>query len=373
MVCCWCLWVCVVAGAPPAIVFQVQDEPRRPAVVAPLPANSSGTMAEGILPESLGRSWLCMKLVDPAGHAGAPILADYSRRGNELRLVPRYSLAPAALYRAELLLPDGSRHSVEHRVSELDSQPPEVLGVFPTADRLPANQLKFYILFSQPMREGREIFDQIGLVDDRGQAVADPWRPTELWTADARRLTLWIHPGRVKRGVNLREEIGPVLKPNREYKLLMSTRLLSAAGQPLVRKYEKRFRVAADDHRRPLPSEWILRVPTAGTTEPLQVEFPESLDRYLIERYLRVVDARGEPVAGRATIGPDEQSWSLTPAELWQSADYQLLADENLEDLAGNTPARVFDTDLNETVPETPALGRSFHPATGSPNRKRSD
>jgi hypothetical protein len=177
----------------------------------------------------------------------------------------------------------------------------------------------------------------------------------------------------VKRGVNLREEIGPVLKPNREYKLVMSTRLLSAAGQPLVRKYEKRFRVAAEDHRRPLPSEWILRVPAAGTSEQLQVEFPESLDRYLIERYLRVIDARGEPVAGRATIGPDEQSWSLTPAVPWKSAEYQLLADGNLEDLAGNTPARVFDTDLNEAVPETPALGRSFRPTVDLLNRNRGD
>jgi len=41
-------------------------------------------------------------------------------------------------------------------------------------------------------------------------------------SGDAKRLSLWIHPGRIKNGVNLREELGPVLEPNRKYTLVLS-------------------------------------------------------------------------------------------------------------------------------------------------------
>ena len=47
-----------------------------------------------------------------------------------------------------------------------------------------------------------------GREDDDG-----PFRETELWSEDGRRLTLWLHPGRQKTGVNLNTEIGPVLDP----------------------------------------------------------------------------------------------------------------------------------------------------------------
>jgi hypothetical protein len=341
--------------------------------VATLPAGSAAALPAGACEEAVGRRWLCLKLVDGSGHAGAPVFANYERRGNELRLVPRYALAAGALYRAELLLSDGTLQTAEYRVPAAEQQAPEVVAVFPTAERLPANLLKFYIHFSQTMREGREIFEQVSLVDDRGVAVAEPWRPTELWTADARRLTLWIHPGRVKRGVNLREEIGPVLEPNREYTLVISNRMLSAAGQPLKRNYEKRFRVAEEDHRRPLPAEWTLRVPRAESTEPLLVEFPEPLDRYLMERYLQLVDDQGRPVMGQAVIGRDERSWLFQPETLWRAANYRLVVDENLEDLAGNTPARVFDTDLSEDSPSIPVLRRGFRPMVDPVNGKPGD
>src|SRR5277367_4830442 len=95
---CWGLWICLLASAPPAIVFAVQDEPRRPAAVAMLPEEASADLSAGNVAESLGRRWLCLKLIDGSGQAGAPILADYARRGNELRLVPRYALAAGTLY-----------------------------------------------------------------------------------------------------------------------------------------------------------------------------------------------------------------------------------------------------------------------------------
>ena len=105
-------------------------------------------------------------------------------------------------------------------------------------------------------------------------------------------------------------------------------------------------------------------MPRAESTEPLLVEFPEPLDRYLMERYLQVVDDQGRPAMGQATIGRDERSWLFQPETPWRPANYRLVADENLEDLAGNTPARVFDTDLTEVSPSVPVLRRDFRPAS---------
>jgi hypothetical protein len=202
------------------------------------------------------------------------------------------------------------------------------------------------------MREGEAIFDRIQILDEHGAVVEDPWRRTELWTADAKRLSLWIHPGRIKNGVSLREEFGPVLEPNKTYKLIIRAEVEDADGQPLGKDVVKKFRTGPVDDRRPLPQDWKLTPPRAGTREPLRLDFGEPLD-YALAR--RCIDMRlaGKELPGRITVGDKETSWQFEPRDAWQKADYSVRIDELLEDLAGNTPVRVFDTDLNK--PKGPA------------------
>src|SRR5689334_1054660 len=78
---------------------------------------------------------------------------------------------------------------------------PCVEALYPGAATLPANHLKFYVHFSVPMRQG-VFMDYCKLLDDHGRMVPEPFRETELWSEDGRRLTLWLHPGRQKTGVN---------------------------------------------------------------------------------------------------------------------------------------------------------------------------
>src|SRR6186713_2761613 len=78
---------------------------------------------------------------------------------------------------------------------------PRVDAVYPSAATLPANHLKFYIHFSAPMRQG-VFLDHCKLLDDHGRMImTEPFRETELWSEDGKRLTLWLHPGRQKTGV----------------------------------------------------------------------------------------------------------------------------------------------------------------------------
>jgi hypothetical protein len=326
----------------------------------PLPA----ALPEGVLTREQGESWLRFCLVDPdSGREGPPILGTYRRKGGTLVFTPLFGLTYGQRYRAVLSEAGGKNVKADHVVPARAPTPPAVVEkIYPTTDVLPANHLKFYLYFSKPMRESKVVFDQIRMVDDKGKAVDEPWRRTELWSADCKRLTLWIHPGRIKRGVGPREDEGPVLEPDRRYRLVISKDMLDATGQPLGKDFEKAFRTTTDDRRRPLPEKWTVQAPRKGTTNPLSVEFGEPLDRPLLDRFLTVKDANGKPVAGRIEVGKEERSWLFHPERPWEARDYRLDVDGDLEDLAGNNPVRLFDVDLDEPAPSVPTLRLPFRP-----------
>lgn len=284
---------------------------------------------------------------------GPAMFARVTRSPDGLELKPAFRLEPGFVYRARLRLPDGEVLEKTYRVPPADPSPvPKVARILPASNRLPANLLKFYIEFSQPMREGRAIFDQIHLRNEDGMEVEAPWRRQELWSNDGRRLALWIHPGRIKRGVNLRETMGPVLLPGQRYRLVIDGGVRSAVGRPLGRDVVKEFATLDEDHVMPDPRRWELRLPRAGTREALRVTADECLDWALLHRCQWLEDAGGEKLAGELRVGSDGASWSWTPKQTWRAGNYDLCVDEWLEDLAGNTPARPFERDVNE--PESP-------------------
>src|SRR5262249_43304176 len=139
-------------------------------------------------------------LVDDKTNAVGPdLFGEFRHAGRELIFTPRHRLTAGYLYRARLTLQDGTVAKADYRVpTPAPHQPAVVEMVYPTADKLPANLLKFYVHFSRPMREGPAIFDRIHLLDADDRPVPEPWRLTELWSDDCRRLTLCIHPGRIK-------------------------------------------------------------------------------------------------------------------------------------------------------------------------------
>lgn len=339
----------------------VPGDTGRVAVVAELSVDQVATLPEGTVARKPGRSVLTFAIVEADGRPGSPMLGDYKREGSRLTFTPRFRLTAGSLYAAKLHLSRTRTLTVTHRVAPVSPQGrAQVTDVFPAAETLPANSLKFYIHFSTPMREGRAIFDRIHLLDAGGKKVLDPWRRTELWTEDARRFTLWIHPGRVKQGVNLREEFGPVLHPGRKYTLLIEQSVQSQNGQPIQKAYRKEFRTVPDDRSRPLPQNWKLTLPPAGTRTPLRIAFGEPLDHALVMRCVEIRTARGQHVECGMTLQNKDSVVLLTPSVPWFQTDYRLVVDPILEDLAGNTPARIFDTDLTEKSGPEPRLQIPF-------------
>lgn len=331
-----------------------------PKVFAHLSRDVAAALPEGKLSQKEGERHLRLMLAPKGEVAGPAILGTYVREGETLTLVPRFSLTPGERYRAMLTI--GGKETVSEYVvpARKAAAPATVAAVYPSADEVPANLLKFYLHFSKPMREGPAIFDRVQLLDDQGEALEDPWRRTELWNEDATRLTLWIHPGRIKEGVNLRNELGPVLEPNRKYTLVIDDKLLDADGRPLGAAFKKTFRTAASVRTAIEVRDWTTGSPQAGTRMPVEVKFPRPLDRALLGRSLAVTDAEGRPVPGAVEVGAKERSWSFVPSKPWAQGEHTITVDDRLEDLAGNTIRRPFDLNLKAPPMREPPLTLTF-------------
>jgi hypothetical protein len=223
--------------------------------------------------------------------------------------------------------------------------------VYPSRNLLPENQLKFYLHFSAPMSRG-ESYRHVHLLDAAGKPIELAFLQLyeELWDPQGRRFTLFIDPGRIKRGLKPREDLGPVLEEGKSYTLVIDADWPDAEGKPLQGEFRKAFRTGPPDEQCPDPKAWQVQPPAAGTPSPLTVTFPKPLDHALLHRLLQVTDAQGQAVAGKVTVSDEETRWQFTPEEPWKPGTYQLQVGTALEDLAGNSVARPFEVDVFHPV-----------------------
>jgi hypothetical protein len=213
---------------------------------------------------------------------------------------------------------------------------------------LPENLLKFYIGFSAPMSRG-EAYRHVHLLDSAGKPVPDPFLELdeELWSPDGKRFTLLFDPGRIKRGLKPREEVGPILEQGKSYTLVVDRQWPDAVGNLLIRDFRRSFRVGPPDMAPPDPKTWTITAPEGASLAPLKVRFPEPLDWALAQRLITVQDCDGHHVPGRVDIDQQEIRWRMTPESSWKSeAEYKLVIGTELEDLAGNSIGRPFEVDM---------------------------
>jgi len=305
---------------------------------------------------------------DTANAAGdqslPPMAGSYRVQANVLRFEPQFPLEPGIQYRA-VLHPDqlpGGNNLHPALITAVFQLPPRgatpgtvVSHVYPSADVLPENLLKFYVHFSAPMSRGR-IYDHIHLVKDSGKEsgkeVELPFLEIdeELWDPSLTRLTLFIDPGRIKRGVRPLEEIGPALEAGKSYRLVIGREWQDAAGKPLKEAFQKVFAVGPPDREPPDPARWKLESPSSGARGPLAIAFNKPMDHALAQRMISVADPSGQMVQGRAALADQERRWTFTPDGVWRAGRYQLVIQTTIEDLAGNNIGKPFDVDLFEGV-----------------------
>lgn len=291
-----------------------------------------------------GFDWSTVLAVRVAGPGDKPVLAgQYHAQGPVLRFEPRYPFVPGVKYRVTL-----NGRDTEVALPEPPAGPPtEVAHVYPTTDRLPENQLKFYIHFSAAMTRG-EAYRHVHLIGENGREVEHPFLELgeELWNPDGTRFTLFFDPGRIKRGLKPREEVGPSLLEGKRYTLVIDADWPDANGKPLKAAFRKAFAAGPPDDTQPTLASWKLTVPAAGTLESLTVVFPKPMDHALLHRMIWVVDTKDGRVAGTIAMDERETRWHFTPEKAWAAGEYRLKIDAALEDLAGNSLGRPFEVDV---------------------------
>jgi hypothetical protein len=309
--------------------------------------------------ESILRVYVVGSLADPPPIGGRLVLGV-----DVVRFIPSHPLEPGLRYRASAKVPGvgGSKPRLVSNEFVILREAPVaatvVSQVYPSADRLPENLLKFYIHFSASMSRG-EAYRHIHLLDDSGKSVEGAFLELgeELWDRQHKRFTLLCDPGRVKRGLKPREELGPVLEAGRSYTLVIDADWRDAKGGELAQSTRKAFQVAAPITSAVDPARWKLTAPRAGGRAPLTVKFDRPMDRALLERVLWVDSGSDEKVPseidGEIDVDEQETCWRFVPKEAWQAGDYRLVAQTTLEDLSGNAIGRAFEVDEFPAVAET--------------------
>jgi hypothetical protein len=297
---------------------------------------------------------------DLLANVGLPaMIGEYRIAPDTLRFEPQFPLQRGIHYRAVFSpnrlpgkLAGGPIVTSTFHLPDRPSAPTTVVAnVFPTADVLPENLLKFYIHFSAPMSAGH-IYDHIRLRNEAGKEIELPFLEIdeELWNPTMTRLTLFIDPGRIKRGVQPLEEIGPALEEGKRYTLVIDAGWRDAANIPLKEGFQKRFMVGPTD-REPIDlSRWKIQSPPAESRRPLLITFSEPMDHALALRVIRVLDASNQLIAGSADLTNQERHWSFTPVHPWHRGPHHLSVQTTIEDLAGNNVGKAFDVDLFDGV-----------------------
>ncbi len=224
--------------------------------------------------------------------------------------------------------------------SRAEASTPRVVLVQPSGPQVPANLLRISIRFATQV-EG-PLLPRITLLRADGSKIQEPFLEQELWSPGGNVLTVMMHPGRVKSGLNARAEMGPILSVGDDVSLALD-------GLPI-----KRWEVGRADEAGPVTSAWKLSAVRAESLQPLVVALDEPIDGR-DAGYLAIADAGGRRVAGRARLTVGESAWTFTPDAPWRAGAYKLVVRGTLEDPAGNRLGSRFETPIYS--PPGPAAG----------------
>jgi hypothetical protein len=273
------------------------------------------------------------------------ILGSFTDNGDEIEFISTIPLTPGLSYDIWNRQMQLARLNVPYPNGQLA---PVLTSIYPETDTVPENLLKFYFLFSKPMRTGQSL-DQIYLLDKKNDTMRNVFLnlQPELWDTSGKILTVWIDPGRIKRDLVLNKKLGNPLAQNSHYKLIVSNTWKDTQGLALTKTYVKSFIVGAADHEVPDIQKWILSLPKSSTKHTLIINAKETLDHLLFAESIRIVDWNNKEINGKVVIRND-RIWEFTPSQPWLAGNYRLQVNARLEDLAANNLNKVFDRDIRK-------------------------
>jgi hypothetical protein len=275
-----------------------------------------------------------------------PLAGRYDTSEGAVRFTPRF---PLEGIQALTVTVGSQRWTLPLAQRPALSPSTRVIAIHPSSPVLPANQLRWYLEFSAPMREGHAR-EHVRLRDATGKAVNRAFLEVaeELWDPTRTRLTLLFDMGRVKQGIQSRADLGPVLVAGRGYSLEIDSGWVDARGVSLAGDTVHRFTVTAERQAALDPAQWRVESAVTGTRDPLRVDFGRPLDHALAERMILVTSVDGERVGGTVRLMDHDRGMEFVPSQAWGSGRYQLRVHPALEDVAGNRVGHAFDAPLDQ-------------------------
>lgn len=225
----------------------------------------------------------------------------------------------------------------------------EVISIYPSANELPENLLRFYLYFNTPMKKGQAL-KHIQLVDAAGNIDKHAFMEfkQELWSPDGKRLTILFDPGRIKKGVSTNIELGPALLEDKQYQLIISSAWQDVYGQELSMDKTKEFEVIKAYRQTIKVDELEIQKPEADSKEILSIHFDRIVDHALVQSMIQIKDENEKVITGYWQTSEEEKIVQFIPEEIWQKGMYLIIMDNRLEDAAGNNLNNLLDQKAGE-------------------------
>jgi hypothetical protein len=215
--------------------------------------------------------------------------------------------------------------------------------IHPAGLTVPENLLRIELRFEQPQCLPFDIA-RLKLLDANGLEVQHALLDLTLPSADGRRITVLMDPGRVKSGVGPNLDAGRALQEGST----VSLRLVGTdAAQPLV---VKTWQVTAAASRPLRPEAWKLALPRRSSRDTLVVDMQMPISS-VGEALIAVLDGHGRRVDGTTSLAEGDAAWRFTPSRPWAAGTHRLVTHPDLEDPAGNRRCAAFETSIRLTSP----------------------
>lgn len=227
--------------------------------------------------------------------------------------------------------------------------------VHPAGASVPENLLRIELRFAQPQPLPFEV-DRVQLLDAAGTPIRDAFLDLTLPSADARRVTLLMNPGRVKTGVAPNLALGRALHAGATVRLVVDG--ASTRSPPAVKDWV----VTAAEPRGPRPDRWRVTAPRARTRDALVVAMGGPISASA-EGLIAVSDGAGRRVPGRTALSDGDSVWRFTPDAPWLAGAQAVVVHPDLEDPAGNRRCTAFEQARASEVRCDAAVTLRFEPA----------
>ena len=284
---------------------------------------------------------------------GSPaVLGEYKIIGNHLAFSPKFLPDPKIQYIVTFSYPDLARllpGSISEQAVYSDivsfeppeTTRPEITSVIPNLEIVPANLLRFYVYFSAPMGIENP-YDFITIEDKDGNVLVDPFVivPEGLWNIDRTRLTLLLHPGRIKQGVGPNMTEGDILRAGNVYTLKINSQWKGASGESLKDSFSRPINASNPLRKAINVNLWALKA-EQNQIGILTIVTDHPLDQPLAKRMLFIRNKEGKILPSQVEFTSPEDV-----KVLWRpdgSKELELHIDPRLEDVCGNTPLYAFD------------------------------